>query len=183
VDTGGQIEMLRVAELAGMDLDELRRLNPGQLRWATAPDSQGSLLLPVATAAQVEAAIAALPAEERVTWQHYRIRRGDSLIRIAQRFDTSVERLRGVNGLSGNLIRAGDTLMIPNSEAWQASLALRGAPGASRGARRGYTVRRGDSLYTIARRFDISIDDIITWNDLDPRRYLQPGQALTLYVD
>jgi len=183
VETGGQIEMLRVAEIAGIDLDELRRLNPGQLRWATAPEAGGSLLLPVDAAAQVAPAIAAMPADQRVTWQHYRIRRGDSLIRIAQRFDTSVERLRGVNGLSSNLIRAGDTLMIPNSEAWQASLAMRRVLGARRGARRGYTVRRGDSLYTIARRFDISIDDIITWNGLDPRRYLQPGQALTLYVE
>jgi membrane-bound lytic murein transglycosylase D len=182
VRTGGQIEMLRVAQLAGMELDELRRLNPGQRRWATAPESDGALLLPVAVAAEVEAKIAALPAGERVTWQRYRIRRGDSLIRIARRFDTSVERLRGVNGLTGNLIRAGDTLMIPNSAAWQASLAARGSAEALRGTPQGYTVRRGDSLYTIARRFDVSIDDIIIWNDLDPGRYLQPGQALTLFL-
>jgi membrane-bound lytic murein transglycosylase D len=70
--------------------------------------------------------------------------------------------------------------MIPNSAAWRASLAL--AEGGTTGVRRGYTVRRGDSLYEIASRFKVSIDDIISWNKLDPERYLQPGQSLTLYV-
>lgn len=181
VDTGGQIELLRVAQLAGMDLLEVRRYNPGHLRWATAPGDEHRLLLPTERVPAVAEALADLPPGERVTWEHYRIRRGDSLIRIARRFDTSVDLLRSVNNLRGNLIRAGDTLMIPGGGDWARSLAL--AREGSTGVRRGYTVRRGDSLYEIARRFDVTIDDIVTWNDLDPRRYLQPGQALTLYLD
>jgi len=181
VDTGGQIELLRVAQLAGMDLLELRRYNPGHLRWATAPGDEHRLLLPTARVPAAAEALADLPPVERVTWEHYRIRRGDSLIRIAQRFDTGVDLLRGVNNVRGNLIRAGDTLMIPGGGDWARSLAL--AREGSTGVRRGYTVRRGDSLYEIARRFDVTIDDIVTWNDLDPRRYLQPGQALTLFLD
>jgi membrane-bound lytic murein transglycosylase D len=179
VETGGQIEMLRVAQLAGMELPDLRRLNPGQLRWATAPGAR-ELLLPVSAAPIVEAALAKLPDSQRVTWEHYRIRRGDSLIRIANRFDTEIGLLREVNNIRGNLIRAGDTLMIPNSAAWRSSLAM--ADGGRTGVRRGYTVRRGDSLYEIANRFNVTIDDIISWNKLDPDRYLQPGQSLTLYV-
>lgn len=180
IDTGGQIEMLRAAELAGIDLMELRKYNPGQLRWATAPQGDGKLLVPAPKAAPLELALAALPETDRVTWQHYRIRRGDSLIRIANRFDTQVGLLREVNNIRGNFIRAGDTLMIPNSAAWQSSLAL--AQGGETGVRRGYKVRRGDSLYEIAQRFEVTIDDIISWNKLDPRRYLQPGQSLTLYL-
>jgi membrane-bound lytic murein transglycosylase D len=180
VDTGGQIEMLRAAQLSGLELTELRRLNPGQLRWATAPGGHGQLFVPVARAPSFRTALAELSPSDRVTWEHYRIRRGDSLIRIARRFDTEVGLLREVNNLRGNFIRAGDTLMIPNSAAWRASLAL--AEGGTTGVRRGYTVRRGDSLYEIASRFKVSIDDIISWNKLDPDRYLQPGQSLTLYV-
>jgi len=179
VPTGGQVEMLRVAQIADLELSELRRYNPGQLRWATAPGSAHSLLLPVDRAERVAAALARLAPEDRVTWEHYRIRQGDSLIRIAQRFDTEVGLLREVNNLRGSFIRAGDTLMIPDSRAWRESL----AGGGSRGVKRGYRVQRGDSLYEIARRFDISIDDIVTWNNLDPRSYLQPGQALTLYLE
>ncbi|MDP5071269.1 MAG: LysM peptidoglycan-binding domain-containing protein [Congregibacter sp.] len=180
IDTGGQVEMLRAAELAGIDLVELRNFNPGQLRWATAPQSDGTLLVPVAVAEPLSAALAELSPAERVTWQHYRIRSGDSLIRIANRFDTQVSLLREVNNINGNLIRAGDTLMIPDSVAWQKSLAL--AQNGSTGVRRSYSVRAGDSLYEIALRFNVSMDDIINWNKLDPGRYLQPGQALTLYL-
>ena len=46
----------------------------------------------------------------------------------------------------------------------------------------GYRVRQGDSLYRIAGKFNVSINDIIAWNELDPGKYLQPGQRLTLYV-
>ncbi|WOJ94135.1 LysM peptidoglycan-binding domain-containing protein [Congregibacter variabilis] len=180
IDTAGQVEMLRAAELAGLELVELRSFNPGQLRWATAPNGDGKLLVPVSIAESLATTLAELPDSQRVTWQHYRIRRGDSLIRIAKNFDTQVGLLREVNNLNGNLIRAGDTLMIPDSAAWQQSLAL--AESGSTGVRRGYTVRRGDSLYEIALRFDVTIVDIISWNKLDPGRYLQPGQSLTLYL-
>ena len=115
-----------------------------------------------------------------MTWQHYRIRRGDSLIRIAKNFDTEVGLLREVNNIRGNLIRAGDTMMIPEGSAWANSLAM--AESDTSRSQRGYRVRRGDSLYRIAVRFDVTIDDIISWNSLDPGAYLQPGQRLTLYV-
>ena len=40
----------------------------------------------------------------------------------------------------------------------------------------------GDSLYRIADKYGVAVNDIISWNALDPRKYLQPGQRLTLYV-
>ncbi len=46
-----------------------------------------------------------------------------------------------------------------------------------------YTVKSGDSLSRIANKFNLKISDIAKWNDLNHKRYLQPGQKLTLYVD
>jgi membrane-bound lytic murein transglycosylase D len=178
-DTGGQLEMSRAAELAGIELSTLRSLNPGQLRWATSPDMPAELLLPVGTAAHFELGVARLTPEDRVQWQHYRIERGDSLSRIAQKFDTEVGLLREVNGVRGSMIVAGDTLMIPKGSGWSASLAM-ATTGETK--ERGYRVRSGDSLYVIAGKFNVSINDIVTWNALDPGKYLQPGQKLTLYV-
>jgi len=180
VGTGGQIEMLRAAELAGMELKEFRRYNPGQLRWATSPDQPQELLVPVGIGKRFELGVASLGPEDRVSWQHYRIRRGDSLISIARRFDTEVGLLREVNNVRGNLIRAGDTMMIPDGSSWAESLAL--AENSQDRVEKGYRVRSGDSLYGIAGKFNVTIDDIISWNSLNPRSYLQPGQRLTLYV-
>ena len=111
----------------------------------------------------------------------YRIKRGDSLIRIAKNFDTEVGLLQEVNHIKGSRIRAGDTLMIPEGTAWASSLAM--APSSSDRTQRGYRVRPGDSLYLIAGKFKVSIDQIIAWNSLNPKAYLQPGQKLTLYVE
>jgi membrane-bound lytic murein transglycosylase D len=46
-----------------------------------------------------------------------------------------------------------------------------------------YTVRRGDSLYLIASRFRISVNDLERWNNIDKNNILRPGQKLTMYVD
>ncbi|TDG13776.1 LysM peptidoglycan-binding domain-containing protein [Seongchinamella unica] len=177
--TGGQIEMARAADLAQVEMHVLRALNPGQLRWATSPDVAQELLLPPGTEARFAEGIAGLTEADRVRWEHYRIKNGDNLIRIAKKFDTEVGLLREVNNIRGSMIRAGDTLMIPYGSDWASSMAM--VPREER-QRQGYRVRRGDSLYRIAGKFNVSVNDIIAWNSLDPAEYLQPGQRLTLYL-
>ena len=46
-----------------------------------------------------------------------------------------------------------------------------------------YTVRSGDSLYRISKKFNVSINDLVRWNNLTKEGHLQPGQNLKLYVD
>ena len=179
VNTGGQIEMARAASLADMDMTTLRAYNAGQLRWATSPEQPDELLVPTDMAEQMTAGIATLTDADRVSWQHYRIQQGDSLIRIARKFDTEVGLLRQVNHINGSLIRAGKTMMIPIGSSWESSLAMvsNGEPQAT-----GYRVRSGDSLYRIAGKFNVTISEIIAWNSLKRDAYLQPGQKLTLWV-
>jgi peptidoglycan lytic transglycosylase D len=177
--TGGQIELARAASLADIEMHQLKALNPGQLRWATSPDVAQELLLPLGTEQQFSTGVAELTEADRVRWEHYRIESGDNLIRIAKKFDTEVGLLREVNNIRGSMIRAGDTLMIPYGSDWASSMAM-----VTRQERQqqGYRVRRGDSLYRIAGKFNVSVNDIIAWNALNPSDYLQPGQRLTLYV-
>jgi membrane-bound lytic murein transglycosylase D len=46
-----------------------------------------------------------------------------------------------------------------------------------------YTVRNGDSLYLIASRFRVTINELVRWNNIDENKILRPGQRLTMYVD
>ncbi len=176
---GGQIELAQAAELADISLETLRELNPGQLRWATAPGRPQELLVPLGTGSRLEEEIAQLTPAERVRWRHYYIKPGDNLVTIAKKFRTDVDLLRRVNGISGSNIRVGSTLMIPSSD-WTAGLALVNTPGEPA---IGYKVRQGDSLARIAGKYKVSVDDIVAWNSLDPRKYLQPGQTLKLHVN
>ncbi|MDO8862354.1 LysM peptidoglycan-binding domain-containing protein [Haliea sp. E1-2-M8] len=179
VPTGGQIELARAAELAEVDLPVLQALNPGHLRWATSPGAT-ELLLPPERADLFRQRLATLSPEQRVSWQHYRVKRGDTLSRIAQTFDSRVDLLRKANKIQGSLIREGSTLLIPQGAYARGALAQRGGP--AQIETRDYKVRRGDSLYRIARRFKVKVTDLIAWNALNPQATIYPGQQLTMYV-
>jgi membrane-bound lytic murein transglycosylase D len=46
-----------------------------------------------------------------------------------------------------------------------------------------YVVRRGDSLYSIAQRFRVSVTKLVEWNDVSIQQYLQPGQRLVMFIN
>lgn len=181
VDIGGQIELSRAAELAGIELGELQRLNPGYNRWATSPQGPHQLLVPATASEHFSAALASLTSEDRVQWTRYRVARGDTLISIARSHGTRVDVLRSINDIPDSRIIAGDTLMIPSAPTDKDLAALNGA---SMMRKVGYRVRSGDSLARIAGKFNLTVDDILGWNqELRNRKYIHPGQRLTLYVD
>ena len=101
----------------------------------------------------------------------YRVRRGDTLAGIARRFGVSVRELMAVNGLRNSRVFVGQRLRIP----------LRRPP-ASRPPvppNRVYTVRRGDTLESIARMFGVGVRDIMAMNGLT-HTILLPGQRLVI---
>ena len=82
----------------------------------------------------------------------------------------------------GDTLSVGKKLVVWTNE----EVAPRTAPVSAHGSttrRVNYTVRNGDSLYTIARRFRVTINQIARWNNLDQNNILRPGQRLTMYVD
>jgi membrane-bound lytic murein transglycosylase D len=109
----GQIELRVAAQLAGVPLVELQRLNPGYERSITPPDKSNTLLVPMPVEDIFRERIALLPQDQRVQSIRHRIRRGDSLSAIAQQYRTTVPLLRKANRLKGNKIIAGDLLIVP----------------------------------------------------------------------
>lgn len=179
VATGGQIDLSVAAKLAGIPVEDLLRLNPAYRRWATHPQGPHALLVPVGLAPAFEQALAELPDDRRLRWHRHQIVRGDSLIKIARQYDVSVAAIKQTNRLKDSRIRAGRDLLIPVSEGLDVSIAEASNSQAKQRVR--YRVRRGDSLWTISRRFEVSIADLRRWNQVG--RYLQPGDRLTLYID
>ena len=104
----------------------------------------------------------------------YAVQQGDSLSTIALRFKTSIDSLRRSNNLSSDLLQIGQKLVVRHSVA---------IPSTDNTRRLSYRVRRGDSLYLIAEKFDLSILDITRWNKISRHEYLQPGQRLTLFIN
>ena len=102
------------------------------------------------------------------------MQRGDSLSSIGERFKVSVADLKRSNNLTGDGLQIGQKLKVEHSEAVSGTDNLR---------RLSYRVRRGDSLYLIAEKFDIRIRDITRWNKISRNEFLQPGQRLTLFIN
>ncbi|HEY5790519.1 MAG TPA: LysM peptidoglycan-binding domain-containing protein [Gammaproteobacteria bacterium] len=155
------------------------------------------LLIPVAGASEenyvlsAEQRLAALASEslspDRTKVVHV-VRAGDSLWRIGRRYGVSVRQLAAWNGSApGDTLRLGQQLSVwlPPRASATALAAL--TPGTAAVTPRlqsiRYTVREGDSLWRVSRRFNVSVENLRQWNDLKHGDYLQPGQQLTLHVD
>ena len=191
VETGGQIDIARAAELSGVDIKEIYQLNPGFSRWATDPEGPHRLLVPVEAAERFTQKLASLDTTERMSWARYEIRSGDTLSAIANRFNTSVASIRSTNNIDGNLIRVGQSLLIPSalmdSSQYTLSANQRTERRLNRNAPEGrsrqvYSVSAGDTLWSIARRNGVSSRDIARWNEMGTSETLRIGQQLVLFV-
>jgi membrane-bound lytic murein transglycosylase D len=186
----GQMDLALLAELAGTGMDEIYALNPGFNRGATDPDGPHRAVVPRLNAPELIAALAGLPATERMRWVRYRIRNGDSLITIARRHDTTVEVVRAANGIRGNIIRAGDYLMIPTATRSLASYSqsveqrLTRTQSIARGSNRvEHTVRSGDTLWEVARRYGVTTRSLAKWNGMAPGDTLAVGRKLVVWTE
>jgi membrane-bound lytic murein transglycosylase D len=138
-----------------------------------------------------EVVLASIPARDRHVEQvreaEYRVRRGDTLSRIAARFGVRTKDLMAANGLrSANRIRVGQRLEIPGSGRVVASVAApEPAPRATRTASVSapggvHRVRAGDTLGKIARRYGISERELAAHNGITNARLVKIGQKLSI---
>lgn len=167
------LDLIKAAELASISSDEMKYLNPAFKHRVATPSGPYQLLIPVDQAEQFSSALAKLPDSERIPFIRYTVRRGDSLTQIARQHNLSVNMLRHANNIQGSLINVGQQLIVPNG-----STQLAKAP--TERKKRVYTVKSGDSLYSIARRFNVEIKQLRAWNSVDT--HLRPGQQLTLHM-
>lgn len=189
VDTHSQIDLAQAATLAGISIDELYLLNPGFNRWATDPSGPHKLYLPIENVDTFTQALAAIPADKRVSWKRYKIKAGDALSRIAKKHNTSVETLKITNQLKSSRIRAGKTLLIPTASQpdshYAYSVPERVKHTQSRGEkgrqRTEYKVKSGDSFWRIARKHNVSVKSLARWNAMAPKDTLRPGKNLVIW--
>ena len=176
LDLAHQFDLAVLAETLGTDIEALRRFNPGLRRWATPPHAY-RLAIPRAEESQEaqEKLIAAIEPERRMKWHRVEVRPGDTLSEIAIAYRTDVDTIRRANQLNGTRIRAGAELLIPSSAT---TMPLDDTVYVSAGAT--HTVVAGDSLWTISRRYGMSINQLLRLNGLSRRAYLQVGQTLSL---
>lgn len=176
------ISLSKFAKNLGVTTKEIKRLNP-TFKTDYAPIYRGavtSVRVPVGKKdAALVAATKSYSSQKYVASSgsdYHRVRRGDSLYKIARRYGTSVRTLKRLNGLtSRSIIRPGRKIKLPGSgkalaRSSRSTASLKGDS---------YKVRSGDNLWTIAKRFGVSVRGIKRWNNLYSSK-LRVGQVLKI---
>lgn len=177
-----------VARLTGTTYETIRELNPELRHWCTPPNYPDyELKIPRGTKQQFELEYAKIPEErrftEKVLYTRYHARKKDSMKSVARRFGTTPEALAELNGLSGKSRLAGRTLVVPVRQTVDFGHEGRTA-GRTAAARGGfakyYTVKKGDTLESLSRRFNISTRLLSTWNNLKGKIALKAGRRIII---
>lgn len=148
------IHLRSIAKASGIPFEELRRLNPELRRSITPPDKQGYYLkIPIGMKSKVQNVRSKLKLWVQSPTKIYRVRRGDSLSVIGQRFGMSVRKLKKLNNISGSLIFVNQRLKVRKGTVSGEYV-------------KWYRVRRGDSLWTIAKRFSVTITHLKMLNNI-----------------
>ena len=168
----GQLDLMQAADLAGLKPETIYELNPGFNQWATDPSGPHYLLLPIGVSDRFITQLDSLDQSDLVRWDRYKIRRGDNLYKIASRYKIEVAVLMEINGMETDLIFAGKEIMVPRGSAWA---------GKQNPREQIYTVIGGDNLWNISKKFKVSIEDVVLWNELDLEMPLQINQQIKIF--
>ena len=185
VRTTRKMDVKAAAELAEMPLDEFLSLNPQHNRPVIAGADEATLLLPY-DKAELFAAKLELTNQPMVTWQAYKLKASETLPQVAARFGLPLESLLAVNGIGPRAkVPVGHALLVPSqaaSDATVASLQNTMFTSVPSGRTIYHRVRKGDTLASIAARYDVSAQDIKGWNAGQTGK-LVPGQRLRVVSD
>jgi len=170
IATSRHMDVKLAAQLADISIEEFEALNPAHNRPVILQDSSDLILLPVGA---VETFSANLESYDKplVSWQAYQSKKGERFDRLAPRFGLSVAKLKSINGLSGrNQVSTGQTLLVPVNENEGeegeefAAFNMHLAPSYDSGRTIRHTVRKGETLGGLARRYHVSINQLKQWN-------------------
>ena len=176
INIDSQLDISLAAQWANMDAKKLFRLNPGLNRWATAPDSQYQLMIPYAAAESFKSKLASTNKKDWLRWHSYHVKSGDNLGKISNKYATNVAVLKQLNQLNSDTIKIGQRLIVPltDTDAYPLQLARLSK------ARITHTVKSGDNLWDISRKYKVNVRDIMRWNKLAANSILQPKQKLKI---
>lgn len=163
VEIESQIDLNHVIKVTGIEVNNFTRLNPAYRRSITPPQGKHNLLLPVGTAQPLRNLLATTDPKNWVPHTEYAVTNGDTLSQIAARFDIPTSWLRSRNNLRNDHLKIGQVLLIPHSRdnIDYLSNTLNSAEQPNY-----HSVRQGDSLWTIARKYDTSIKRLRETNKL-----------------
>lgn len=170
VETDSAVDLRLVADVTEVSTAEIVALNPSLLRATTPADMSFDLHIPAGTKQIYTDRIREIPVDHRATWRFRVVRPNETMEGIATAMHARIEQIAEANGLAAtDSVASGDELVIPITPA--ISIAS--------GRVQRYRALRGDTLVTVADRFNVSVTDLRRWNGMHASAIL-PGRSLVV---
>jgi membrane-bound lytic murein transglycosylase D len=160
------IDLRLVADVTNTTVAEVVALNPSLLRLSTPRDMSFDLHVPPGTKSLYTDRLKDIPEERRSSWRFHVVKTGETLDGIATALHAHASDIADTNGITQqDPMSVGDELVVPVQSVSVAARPQR------------YTVRRGDTLVTVADRFNISVEELRHWNAIS-NSGLRPGKSI-----
>lgn len=178
------VDLHLAARLAGLDFAQLQRLNPGLLHAHMPTTGPFHLLVPAARRVAFEATLGKLPQYVWRNWHEVVLKQPETIDLFATLADIDRSALATINGRTADAMLApGSRLLVPGSVRDTDPAIAEPAPlddGQPSAPPDSMVVRAGDTLWDIARRYGIHVEDLLRWNGLSHNATLHLGQHLLL---
>ncbi len=178
ISVKGGTDLLAMASSAGISWKEFRKLNPAFRRQVSPPSKTCDVYVPTEKSTQALAYLKSPRSRPYAGYKSYRVRKGDSWWRISRRAGVPIAVLKKVNGSTKNLLKPGQRLVIPGRGTTVATSSTLNTTRVLAKKRANYTVRKGDTLWNIARKSGTSQKTLLRANGLSSGRHLRIGQKL-----
>jgi membrane-bound lytic murein transglycosylase D len=167
VTTNYSVDLRLVSDLVEAPVQEITDLNPSLLRMSTPGDAPFELHLPAGSKDLYQKRIAEFPADKRNQWRFHKVVAGETLNSVARDYHVNPSEIVFVNQLEpGDDLSATDSLIVPVP-----------ATSSSKSRTTLYKVEHGDTLVTVADRFNVTVQQLRRWNHLSAAK-LVPGRRL-----
>ncbi len=176
VPVKGAVDLRVIAECVDTGVSTVQSLNPSLRRLATPANRTFRVNVPPGKGEQLSSCLASLPAEKRVAFRTHTVARGQSLTSVAKQYGARAADIAEANGLSSRKTLARGTELIIPVKAGAARELAAGTRTAIR-----HHIQAGDTLTAIARRYNTTVEDLMSWNNLRGTR-LAAGHSLTIYT-
>ena len=185
VDEAVSIDVVAVA--AGAPEEDIRDLNPHLVLGLTRASGTTLVRLPKGSGSSFGERLATIPADRRVTFTTHRVAAGETLSHIARNYRVSVAELHAANPeVEPRRMQIGTRLVVPRP-----GPAPQAAPGGgnseerradppSTGSEHLYTVKRGDTLWLIARLYGVELERLLAHNEMAADATIQPGDEIRI---
>ena len=170
IEIPGQVEILTLSEYLEIPPELIYKLNAGYTKWASAPKDKSIFYVPIEKTYLLDSPDSPFDNVNQINWISHIVESGDSLWKLAKKYDTEVKIIKKINYLESDLLSLKDTLLIPLSSTKSNNFIPYEM----------HIVSEGDTLWSISNKYKIDIRDITRMNSISQNSILQLGQQLTI---